>query len=112
MKDGSRWQLLLVVTRCHISADFESRGCVSLVSMPNQHLITTCHEEANNLFRKNGDVKKTKKTKNYPSDYPSEPLQEIWRMNIPPQILQAVWDLSSLTLYMHAVTITSIEKYC
>lgn len=63
MKDGSRWQLLLVVTCCHISADFESRGCVSLVSMPNQHLITTCHEEANNLFMKNGDVKKTKKNK-------------------------------------------------
>lgn len=61
MKDGSRWQLLLVVTRCHISADFESRGSVSLVSMPNQHLITTCHEEANNLFMKNGDVKKNKK---------------------------------------------------
>lgn len=63
MKDGSRWQLLLVVTRCHISADFESRGCVSLVSMPDQHLITTCHEEANNLFMKNGDVKKTQKQK-------------------------------------------------
>lgn len=71
---------MAVVTLCHTSADFESRGYVSLVSMHNQNLITTCHEEAKNLFMKNGDVKKTKKRKKHPS----ERLQEIWRMNLPP----------------------------
>lgn len=54
---------MAVVTLCHTSADFESRGYVSLVSMHNQNLITTCHEEAKNLFMKNRDVKKTKQNK-------------------------------------------------